>query len=139
MKFFESVKEKLVKDRDGENALHLENTEVILAHFNIVNNRYLCGSWFLPIYVPNESLSWMHLRQLRSAYGAFEQSTKSKGRMQKLKETRSTQYIYHNELYKVCFQQYIAYSAFIYLPRRTNCDKLLNEKVYVNSQNDTAW
>ena len=58
--------------------------------------------------------------------------------MQKLKETRSTQYIYHNELCKVCFQQYIAYSAFIYLPRRTNCDKLLNEKVYVNSQNDTA-
>ena len=44
MKFFESVKEKLVKDRDGENALHLENTEVILAHFNIVNNRYLCDS-----------------------------------------------------------------------------------------------
>ena len=37
-------KSKITKNENGENLLHLEITEVVLVHFNIVNNDYLQGS-----------------------------------------------------------------------------------------------
>ena len=40
MKLTKSTKIKINKDENGENALHLEITEVILVHCNIVNNKY---------------------------------------------------------------------------------------------------
>ena len=35
-----SAKNKIAKDKNGENVPHLENTEVFLVHCNIVNNYY---------------------------------------------------------------------------------------------------
>ena len=40
MKLLESTKNKIIKDENGENVPHLEITEVILVHCNIVNNDY---------------------------------------------------------------------------------------------------
>ena len=40
MKLLGSTKNKITKDKNGENLPHLEITEVILVHFNIVNNDY---------------------------------------------------------------------------------------------------
>ena len=40
MKLFESSKSKITKDKYGENVPHLEVTEVVLVHCNIVNNDY---------------------------------------------------------------------------------------------------
>ena len=40
MKLLEGTKNKITKDKNGENLPHLEITEVILVHFNIVNNDY---------------------------------------------------------------------------------------------------
>ena len=40
MKLLGSTKNKLTKDKNGENVLHLEITEVVLIHCNIVNNGY---------------------------------------------------------------------------------------------------
>ena len=40
MKLLGSTKNKLTKDTNGENVLHLEITEVVLIHCNIVNNGY---------------------------------------------------------------------------------------------------
>ena len=40
MKLLGSTKNKITKDENGENAPHLEITEVVLAHCNIVNNHY---------------------------------------------------------------------------------------------------
>ena len=40
MKSFASTKSKITKDKNGENVPHLEITEVVLVHCNIVNNDY---------------------------------------------------------------------------------------------------
>ena len=40
MELFGSTKSKLTKDENGENMSQLEITEVVLIHFNIVNNNY---------------------------------------------------------------------------------------------------
>ena len=40
MKFLGSTKSKINKDKNGENVPHLEITEVVLVHCNIVNNGY---------------------------------------------------------------------------------------------------
>ena len=40
MKLLGSNKSKKTKDKNGENMPHLEVTEVVLIHFNIVNNDY---------------------------------------------------------------------------------------------------
>ena len=40
MKLLGSTKSKITKDENGENVPHLEITEVVLMHYNIVNNNY---------------------------------------------------------------------------------------------------
>ena len=40
MKLLGSTKNKITKDKNGENVLHLEITEIVLVHCNIVNNDY---------------------------------------------------------------------------------------------------
>ena len=40
MKLLESTESKITKDKNGENVLHLEITELVLVHCNLVNNYY---------------------------------------------------------------------------------------------------
>ena len=40
MKLLGSTKSKVTKDENGEDVPHLEITEVVLVHCNIVNNNY---------------------------------------------------------------------------------------------------
>ena len=40
IKLFGSNKSKITKDENSENMRHFKITEVILVHFNIVNNDY---------------------------------------------------------------------------------------------------
>ena len=40
MKLLESTKSKITKDENGKNVPHLEITEVVLVHRNIVNDHY---------------------------------------------------------------------------------------------------
>ena len=40
MKLLRTTKSKINKNKNGENVLHLEITEVVLIHCNIVNNDY---------------------------------------------------------------------------------------------------
>ena len=40
MKLLGSAENKITKDKNGENAPHLQITEVVLVHCNIVNNDY---------------------------------------------------------------------------------------------------
>ena len=40
MKLFGSTKSEINKDKNGENVSHLETTEAVLVHCNIVNNDY---------------------------------------------------------------------------------------------------
>ena len=55
MKFFLSTESKITKDKNGEDAPHLEITEVVLVHCNIVNNDYQQDSRILYTFVPNKS------------------------------------------------------------------------------------
>ena len=55
MKLFGSTKSKITKDKNRENVLHLEISEVILVHCNIVNNDYQQNSRVLYTFVPNKS------------------------------------------------------------------------------------
>ena len=40
MKLFGSTENKITRDKNGENVLHLEITEIVLVHSDIVNNDY---------------------------------------------------------------------------------------------------
>ena len=55
MKLIGSTKNKITKDKNGENVPHLEITEVILPHCNMVNNDYQQDSRVLYTFVPNKS------------------------------------------------------------------------------------
>ena len=55
MKLLRSTKNKISKSKSGENVLHLEITEVILVHCDIVNNDYQQDSRKLYTFVPNKS------------------------------------------------------------------------------------
>ena len=55
MKLLGSTKDKITKDKNGENLPHLEITEVVLVHCNMVNNDYQQDSRVLYTFVPNKS------------------------------------------------------------------------------------
>ena len=55
MKLLGSTKNKISEDKNGENVPHLEITEVVLVHCNIVNNDYQQDSRVLYTFVPNKS------------------------------------------------------------------------------------
>ena len=54
MKLLGSTKNKITKDKNGENVPHLEITEVILVHCNMVNIYYQHDSRVLYTFVPNK-------------------------------------------------------------------------------------
>ena len=54
MKLLGSTKDKINKDKNGENVPHLEITEVVLVHCNIVNNDYELDSRILHTFVLNK-------------------------------------------------------------------------------------
>ena len=87
----------------------------------IVNKFLLAGDQFMPE---------MHLKQPGFTYSACGPFTKSKGRIQKFKETGGTSYIYKNEIDKACFQHDMAYEDFKDLARRTASDNVLRDKAF---------
>ena len=54
MKLLGSTGNKITEDKNGENVPHLEITEVVLVHCNIVNNNYQQDSRVLYTFVPNK-------------------------------------------------------------------------------------
>ena len=54
MKLLGSTKNKITKDKNGENVPNLEITEVVLVHCNIVNNDYQRDSRVLYTFVPSK-------------------------------------------------------------------------------------
>ena len=55
MKLLGSTKNKITDDKNGENVPHLEITEVVLVHCNMVNNDYQHDLPVLYSFVPNKS------------------------------------------------------------------------------------
>ena len=54
MKLLGSTENKITKDKNGKNVLHLEITKVVLLHCNIVDNDYQQDSRVLYTFVPNK-------------------------------------------------------------------------------------
>ena len=54
MKLLGYTKNKITKDKNGENVPHLKITKVVLVHFNLVNNDYQRDSRVLYTFVPNK-------------------------------------------------------------------------------------
>ena len=54
MKLLGSTKNKINKNKNGENVPQLEITEVVLVHCNIVNNDYQQDSRVLYSFAPNK-------------------------------------------------------------------------------------
>ena len=80
------------------------------------NNFLLAGDEFMPE---------MHLRQPGFTYSTCGPFTKNKERIQKIKETGNTYFVYKNELDKACFQHDMAYGYSKDLEGRTQSDKVL--------------
>ena len=92
----------------------------------IVNKFLLAGDKFMPE---------MYLKQPGFTYSACGPFTKNKERIQKFKETGDTNYIYKNELDKVCFQHDMAYGDLKYLAERKAFDKVLRDKAFNIAKN----
>ena len=58
MKLLGSTKSKRTKDRNGENAPHLEITELVLIHCHIVSNDYQQESRVLYTFVTNSFIRY---------------------------------------------------------------------------------
>ena len=54
IELLENTKNKIPKDKNGENVPHIEVTEVVLVHCNIVNNDYRQDSRVLYTFVSNK-------------------------------------------------------------------------------------
>ena len=55
MKLLGRTKNRIIKNRNGENVPHVEITKVVLIHCNIFNNDYQQDSRVLYGFVPNKS------------------------------------------------------------------------------------
>ena len=55
MKLLGSTESKITKDKNGENAPHLEIVELVLVHCNLANNDYQQDSRILYTFVPNKT------------------------------------------------------------------------------------
>ena len=54
MELLWNAKNKITKDKKGENVPHLKNNEVVLVHYNIVNNDYQHESRVMYTFVSNK-------------------------------------------------------------------------------------
>ena len=54
MKLLGSTESKITTDKNGENVLHLEITELVLVHCNLVNNYYQQDSRILYTFILNK-------------------------------------------------------------------------------------
>ena len=71
MKLLGSTKNKITNDKNGENVPHLEITEAVLVHWNIVNNDYQQDSRLLYTFVPNKPF-WQLIRNFSSKSYLFK-------------------------------------------------------------------
>ena len=92
----------------------------------IINNFLLAGDKFMPE---------MYFKQPGFTYSACGPFTKNKQRNQKFMQTGDTNYIYRNELDKAYFQHDMVYGDFKDLKRRTQSNKVLNDKAFEIANN----
>ena len=82
MKLLGDTKSKISKDKNGENVYHLEITEEVLVHCNIINNVHQQDSRDLYIFIPNKSFgqllkiypeNFIYLKTFNSEFSYIEE------------------------------------------------------------------
>ena len=101
-------------------------SKIRLLIVEIINTFLLVGDKFMPE---------MHLKQAGFTYSARGPFTKNKVRIEKFMQTRTTDFIYKNELDKACFQHDMAYGKSKDLVKRTQSDKVLKDKAFKIANN----
>ena len=91
-----------------------------------VNKFLLEGDKFMPA---------MDLKQPGYNYSACDPFIKNKERIQKFMQTGNTNYIYKNDLDKVCFQHDMAYGKYKDSTKRIQSDKVLRDKDFKIASN----
>ena len=94
---------------------------------NEIDNKFILGG--------DKFMPEMYLRQLGFTYNAYGSFTKNKERIQKIMQTGDMCHIYRNDLDKVCFQHDMAYGNYKNLVKRTESDKVLNDKTFKIASN----
>ena len=84
-----------------------------------VNKFLLAGDKFM---------SELHLKQPGFNYSAYGPFPRNKKRIEKFMQTGNTDFIYRDELDKVCFQHVMAYGKSKDLTKRTQSDKVSRDK-----------
>ena len=92
----------------------------------ILNKFLLVGDKFMPE---------MHLKQPGFTDGTCGPFTKNKERIQTFMQTCDTNYIYKNDVDKVCFQHDMDYGKYKDLTKRTQSDKILKDKAFKIASN----
>ena len=87
----------------------------------IVNKFLLAADKYMPE---------MHLKQPGFGYSACCPFTKNTERIGKFMQTEDTNYIYKNDLVKICFQHDMVYVKYKDLTKRTQSDKVLRDKAF---------
>ena len=82
------------------------------------------------IYDKDKFMLEILLKQLGFTYIACGPFTKSKERIEKFMQAGNTDFIYKNDLDKVCFQHNMAYGKLKDLPKRTESEKVLRDKAH---------
>ena len=94
---------------------------------NEIDNKFILGG--------DKFMPEMYLRQLGFTYNAYGSFTKNKERIQKIMQTGDMCHIYRNDLDKACFQHDMAYGNYKNLVKRTESDKVLNDKTFKIASN----
>ena len=76
------------------------------------------------LLVADKFMSKLHLKQTGFTYSVCGLFTRNKERIEKFMGTGNTNFIYRNELDKVCFQHGMAYSKSKDLAKRTQSHKV---------------
>ena len=77
----------------------------------------------------------MHLKQPGFTYSACRPFTKNKERIEKFMHARNSDLVYKNDLDKAWFQHDMAYGKLKNLAKRTQPDKVLEDKVFKSASN----
>ena len=93
MKLLGSTKNKITKDKNSENVLHLEIKEVVLVHCNFVNNDYQQDSRILFTFFPNKPFG--SLLEISSAKHIFLETFNSLKNFKPLKYGLQTKIVKH--------------------------------------------
>ena len=68
MKLLGSTESKITKDKNGENVPHLDITELVLVHCNLVNNDY---QQYSRIYICSKQTIWQFIKKFHQQIISF--------------------------------------------------------------------